>query len=201
MLFKTKPSKKSKIVPTLLAAGFLSMSLVGGGKAFAAENSGASLDVKMQVDPGPRTIEVFADQKELQISTKLEGIESNSSVNTPRIFVTDASGTGAGWHLTMHASKLVKDDGTSLDGAISTFGIMDVRPMNGKTTSPSPKIVVPEGNSSRIDQEPLTVLSAAKGQGMGAYTVDVSNLNVDLPVSSYNGSYKSTLTYDLVTGP
>jgi WxL domain surface cell wall-binding len=108
----------------------------------------------------------------------------------------DPTGTGSGWHATIAAADF--SDGTHTISA-----------SNLKTKLEDGTIVSVAGNTAptssvtaytALSATPQTFLSAASGAGMGTYTF-VPDFSLDVAAETYAGSYTSTVTVAIISGP
>jgi alpha-tubulin suppressor-like RCC1 family protein len=131
-----------------------------------------------------------------------------------QLTVNDASGTMAGWHVTLSA--------TTFTGGTRTLPDSDVMDVTGSTTSPTAttapstacvsSCTLPANTTSypvliSAAGSPVTIYHTASGTGVGAVTIGGSSATyplgwwVEVPGNSYAGTYTSTITLSLVSGP
>lgn len=111
----------------------------------------------------------------------------------PGLTVTDARGTGAGWHLTVSATNLT--DGThSLSQSVSA--VSQACSSGSTCTLPTNSVTLPVA----IGTSGSSFYSAASGAGLGQVAVNPT-VSVAIPGNSYAGSYSSTVTFAAVAGP
>jgi hypothetical protein len=111
----------------------------------------------------------------------------------PTLAVTDARGSGAGWHLTGSATNLT--DGTHvLTQKISA--IAQACHTGSTCTLPSSGVTLPVTMGSTG----TSFYSAGASFGLGK--VDVTpTVSVSIPGNAYAGTYTSTVTFAAVAGP
>lgn len=118
---------------------------------------------------------------------------------------TQGTGMGTGWHVTEQASALVytgPNNGTAIPAAalaivsveapVASSGSQPVDPVNG----PMVPTVSPAGS---LDSARM-VLHANSGYGAGTYTQGI-NLSLTIPAQSRAGTYTSTMTTTIGSGP
>lgn len=111
----------------------------------------------------------------------------------PNLTVTDARGTGAGWHLTVSATALT--DGTH-NLAQSITSVNQACASGSTCTLPTSSVSLPVA----LGSSGTSFYSSAAGYGLGKVGVDPT-VSVAIPGNSYAGSYSSTVTFATVAGP
>ena len=118
----------------------------------------------------------------------------------------DASGTGAGWNVTIVATDFT-DGGTPLrtidiSSADQKFKIQEANiTVIAGNTAPTSSVAsltdIPEAPAAA-----LKIVSAAVGAGMGEYNIP-PNFSLMVPAGTYvgTGTYTSTITVTAVSGP
>jgi hypothetical protein len=109
--------------------------------------------------------------------------------------VTDATGSGSGWEVTVAATQF--DNGLT-DTAHHTIPLTALKmPVyvvagnEGSTAAPTIGISIP----TVVDAGGLSLAECAAGEGMGIYTfTTVGSWTLDLPTDQYAGDYHSTVT-------
>ena len=129
-------------------------------------------------------------------STSASGSNSWSAV--------DATGSGAGWNVTIDATDFT-------DGSSHTLDISDTS-QEFKIQLLDNDITVTSGNTKPVSQvtsltaipespaAALKFVSAATDTGMGTYAISPS-FELEIPAETYAGSYSSTVTITAVSGP
>lgn len=113
----------------------------------------------------------------------------------------DATGTGAGWNLTIEAVDFV--DGTKtidIDAADQAFQIQLLDTNIGVVAGNTKPVSSVTSLTSILTGTPLKFVSAATDTGMGSYTL-APNFSLLIPAETYVGTYTSTITVTIVSGP
>jgi hypothetical protein len=112
----------------------------------------------------------------------------------PALGVTDARGTGAGWHLSASATPLT-------DGSAHTLGqqvtaVAQACHAGSTCTVPASSLGLPV----TVGTTASNIYSAAANFGLGK--IDVTpTVTVAIPGNAFAGSYTSTITFSATTGP
>jgi hypothetical protein len=110
--------------------------------------------------------------------------------------VVDARGTGAGYHLTLQASRFESPAGV-LPADSLLVGEADIRAGRGvDATAPTWT-----GDRTIDNAKGAVVLTADVDAGMGLFTIEESVMRLAIPASVKAGAYTSVLQATLVTGP
>ncbi|MEV8147962.1 hypothetical protein AB0O52_07410 [Arthrobacter sp. NPDC080073] len=181
-------------VAVLLA---IALAAVGAGPASAA------LTASLQSLALPTT--PYSHNQQTITGRAVLTVTDTSAYLPPIPPLTPGIGTGAGWHVTEQASALTysgPNNGTaipasalaivSVEAPVASSGSQPVDPTNGPTVP----TVSPAGslNSARM------VLHANSGYGAGTYTQGI-NLSLTLPAQARAGTYTSTITTTIGSGP
>jgi hypothetical protein len=113
--------------------------------------------------------------------------------------ITDARGTGEGWNVTVSASPF-----TSLKNTLDANALNLTAPIVSKIDLGSSELSTITASPGIIDNgiAPVKVLSAAADGGMGSFRVATIPMELTLkPHEVYAGTYTSTITATLTTGP
>lgn len=118
--------------------------------------------------------------------------------------VSDARGSGAGWNVTLQASRLDDGAGHQLPtGSLQLVAPTTVTPQVGNLAV-APLV---QGATFTLDGSgPVKVLSALAATGQGAWDVTQTNLLggdlvLTVPANAVPGVYSTTITSTLATGP
>jgi hypothetical protein len=161
------------------------------------------------------TLKISAPQANVLLKTiTVDGtIQQAKAKFSGPLNVTDNTGTGAGWHVTVKASpfKELNPGGEKLSlptGSLALSGIHIIDPLTNNTKTPS--------NISAfyqtIDGSSVTIISAKEKEGMGGWnftfanpslilSVDTSKRVIDNTLNSKSTSYSSNITWNLISGP
>ena len=152
-------------------------------------------------DSGTGTVSIMAgsltetgDFSQAKTSVTLNGANflTTFTLNT---LVTDATGSGAGWHLTISGTPL--SDGVNghptLSQAMLNFGIACLSTSTCTAPIASSSVV-------GISTAPVVFFSVAPNSGMGSFQM-VNSVDVFIPANAFAGTYTSTLTLAVVSGP
>jgi hypothetical protein len=116
--------------------------------------------------------------------------------------VNDTRTTGSvGWNLTITSTQFTTGTRTLASNASTVTGVTSACANGGICTSPTNSVTypvsVPAGSSPPT---PNKLNNAASATGVGTFTV-TPTIQVLVPQNSYTGSYSSTLTIAVVSGP
>ena len=150
------------------------------------------------------------------ISTGVNQSIADGVAADQRLGVTDASGSSAGWHITMSATTVavgghtlpnasaldVNGSVTSLTGVAPSVACVSSCTLPTNTTAYPVAITTAASSPSAF-----TIYDTSAATGIGAVTIGGSAAAhplgwwVSVPGSAYAGSYTSTITLTLVSGP
>lgn len=127
----------------------------------------------------------------------LTGADQTSNGTTSAWTVADPTGTGAGYHITIAATAFS-------DGASHTIPVSGFRATltsgNIATTSGNTAPASSMTSATALSTSAQTLLSAATSAGMGTYTA-TPTFTLAVPANTFAGSYTSTVTVAIVSGP
>lgn len=189
----TKPNTWFKMAVTLLVAALL---FVGFWGTSHAADPTASQQATITINPGSRTITSGGDVT--LPSDTLNGAQQTTALALSNLGIVDASGSGAGWHVTVDAPQVSAGSKTLPTGSVQLDPVQSVSKVD-TTSSATPAIST--SSVAPVDTGSVTLLDAAAGDGMGSYSAALKNLTVIIPASAYAGTYTTTLTYNLSTAP
>jgi hypothetical protein len=131
-------------------------------------------------------------------SVMLNGNDQSGSYTIPLTVDNSAVGVSlTGWNLTVSTTQYTTGGGKTLSAAASTItGVTSACSgtcASTPTNSVAYPLAVPVGSTVKF-------FNAAAATGIGTFTVTPS-VTVAVPANAYAGSYTSTLTIALATGP
>lgn len=181
-------------VSALLGAGATAMTLVGvSALPVAAVNATATLTGAA----GPAILSSTTPSW----TQTLDGLDHNGITATANVDVNDATGTGAGWNLTLSGAVLTSGGhtlGQPSTSAAATFSACDT---NSTCTLPT------SNTGAGQVTYPFTVAttaakfySANANTGLGRMT-GTNTWAINVPASSFAGTYTGAWVYSIVSGP
>lgn len=182
-------------IPSLVLAG-LSAGLLALGAtvpAFAGDVTGT-----FGLTGGPLAI---AASDAPTVNLTLDGTDQ-STTDTFTIDAKDLRGTGAGWKVTITSTLFTNGDGKTLaDDAAEITGIA-VDCDDGTCTDPENGVGYPLTIPADVvaPAEAATLFNAGADKGMGDFTL-TPTFKLSVPANAYAGSYSSTITLDIASGP
>jgi hypothetical protein len=166
-----------------ITAATIAVTMAVAGAAFALGVSGVITGTAgIALDPGTAP----------SFSATLNGADQTVTYQ-PVLAVTDARGSGAGWHLTESATPLT--DGTHVL-AQSVTTLSQACAAGSTCTLPTNSVSLPVA----VGSSGTSFYSSAANYGMGKVTVDPT-VAVAIPGNTFAGTYTSTVTFAAVAGP
>ena len=135
-------------------------------------------------------------------SANLDSGDSTPTYTVP-LTIQDTRGTGAGWNATITSTQFTTGGGTpsTLATNASTLTGVTSACATGTCTNPTNSvtypIAVPAGSTPPTA---VKFFNAAANSGMGKFT-NTPTIGVFVPQNSVAGTYTSTLTVSIVSGP
>ncbi|GHE38301.1 hypothetical protein GCM10017673_45820 [Streptosporangium violaceochromogenes] len=176
-----------------------------------------TLTATVTLTAGPLTLAAPAS---LSLATTLNGTDQNlvdTTAADQQYTVNDATGSGAGWHVTTSATtftngtQTLPDSGTFLtNGSTSSVSSTNAPSSTcvGTCTLPTNSITYPVAiTTAATSPTPVTIYNAAAASGLGAVVIGGSTAAnpvgwwVRIPANAASGSYTSTVTMAIVSGP
>jgi hypothetical protein len=108
--------------------------------------------------------------------------------------VDDATGSGAGWNLTASAPPLTDSVGNTIPAGNQTIESVVVSGVTG--TAPTNGVSYPMG----LPTSTAKIFSANANTGRGQST-ETFNLQLVVPADAFAGTYTTSLTVSLISGP
>jgi hypothetical protein len=127
--------------------------------------------------------------------------------------VDDATGSGAGWHVTVSATQFATGGGSPLllgnTGTFSTNGNTSSAASTSQPTaacSTGATCTTPTNTTSypvaiTTGASPVTIYDTAVSSGLGSITVGPVGWWLYLPANTLPGTYTSTVTLELISAP
>lgn len=133
----------------------------------------------------------------------LDGTTQDTPAVVTAMTLTDSRGTGVGWNVSLKASQFAHgtlvDEKLPLDSlALGTVSIVEKGGVTGSTAVG--EIAILGGTIDNVAG--VVILNAPVDEGMGTYTVSMEDMTLTLkPATTYAGTYTSTVTMTLTSGP
>lgn len=132
-------------------------------------------------------------------------LDSGDSTPTYNAALTsqDTRGTGAGWNETITSTQFTTGGGTPNTLAANASSLTGVAVTNGtgSNTAPTNSVSYPVGvPSAATAPAAVKFFNASANTGMGRFTL-TPTVGVFVPQNSFAGTYTSTLTIAIVSGP
>jgi hypothetical protein len=134
----------------------------------------------------------------------LDGSPAITSAALTSFSVTDTTASGAGWNLRFAMTQLTTGAHTLPAGSV-TMRALEVQPASGNTATP-PAVIDCVGVRA-IDSAggcPAAVADPASGDGLGSpgtWLFSPQPFVLSIPSDAYAGTYQSTFTVTLSSGP
>ena len=126
-------------------------------------------------------------------SNTLSGLDQTATYSAP-VTITDASGSGSGWKLTVAATSFANGTHTLAPGTIT--GATQSCHVNSSCTAATNSVSYP----LTLGATATSVFNAALLTGLGQ--IDLTpTFSVAVPGNAYAGTYTSTVTLAATTGP
>ncbi|HEY1715481.1 MAG TPA: WxL domain-containing protein [Solirubrobacteraceae bacterium] len=135
-------------------------------------------------------------------SANLAGGDSTPTYTLP-LTATDTTGTGAGWNLAITSTQFTTGGATPHTLAANASAITGVTSTcaTGTCTNPTNAVAYPVVvPAAATPPTAVKLFNAAASSGMGSFTV-TPTVGVFVPSTTFAGSYSSTLTVSIVSGP
>src|SRR4051794_25519554 len=183
-----------------MKAGSIICLALAGAALFAPPAFAASATVTGTINAGSLSIATSATPS---FSVTLDGTDKTPTYTVPTT-VTDTTGAGAGWRLTITSTQFTTGGGTPktlATNASTITGVANSCTGSGTCTSPTNLITYPLGvPAGSSPPAAVKYFNASAATGAGEFT-NTPTVQVAVPASSQVGSYTSTLTLAAVSGP
>lgn len=191
----------------LLASVVIAMAMLGtmgGGSspAFAMPFTAtpvatSSTDASTYVTPGTLSMQLTPVSQPTSVT--LNGTNQTETFSLP-IVVDDDTGSGAGWDLTLTLTTFT-NSGHTLATDVAQIGSQPTDSCNsGTCTNPTlssisyPLVLTADGATTS------KFFNATANSGMGNFTI-TPTFTVTMPANAYAGTYSSTFTVSITSGP
>jgi hypothetical protein len=149
-----------------------------------------------------------ADITDLALPTVPYSISAQSSTGSMTLSVSDSTGTNAGWNVTVQATDFVwaaggsgAVGGTNIPAADFSLTTVAAPTMTGgQTVDATGGPLVPATSPLGTLDQPRKVLQANPAFGSGSYS-QILGVRLDIPARSTTGTYTSTFTVSITSGP
>lgn len=198
--------------PTLLAAGTAEAAGCGG-----AIPAGTSCTITGTVTLTAGSL-ALTSPSTLSWAAALNGLDQSlvdGTASDQKYTVNDATGSGAGWHVTTSATQFV--NGTKTFNNIGTLSTNGSPTSATATTAPSATCTgtctLPTNTSTypiaittaAVTPTPVTIYDTALGTGLGQVVIGNApnpvGWWVNVPASASAGNYTSTITMQIIAAP
>jgi putative surface cell wall-binding protein len=136
-------------------------------------------------------------------SVTLNGTDQTANYTLP-ITLIDSRGSGAGWNLTVTSTQFSTGGGSpnTLPTSASTItGVASICNAGSSCTNPTNAVSYPLGlPAGSTPPTAAKFFNAAANTGMGKFTI-TPTVQVSVPANAFAGTYTSTVTLAVVSGP
>lgn len=124
--------------------------------------------------------------------------------------ITDSTGTGAGWNLSLTLTQLKQYDtststyttsGHTIPTSSITVTTVPTITQADASSSPTSTITPVTLNTALDTGSPVKLLSAAANGGMGSYSFGNLGATLSVPATTFAATYKTDATVSLTSGP
>jgi hypothetical protein len=147
---------------------------------------------------GAQSVTITAPNVSLFEDTFVTGQAQDTTADLDVFSVSDLTGTGAGWAVTVMADQFI--------GTVNNHELAA-----GTLLMSEPTVAAEEGNDSpppsietgpyTIDNGAVMIAAAVPDEGMGTYDFSDTLLTLSLPSNVYADLYVSYVTFDLIAAP
>lgn len=191
----------------LLASVVVAMAIMGtmgGSSPYASAMSfvatpvaTSSTNASTYVTPGTLSMQLTPVTQPTSVT--LNGTDQTETFSLP-IVVDDNTGSGAGWDLTISLDTFTNGSHTLATGTTRISSQPSASCNSGTCTNPTvsgvsyPLVLTADGSTTS------KFFNAAANTGMGNFTITPS-FTVTIPANAYAGTYSSTFTISITSGP
>ena len=191
-----KPVRVRRILACLAAAALAAIGPAGPSAGWSTALAQSTTTGTATVSGGQLSLGSVGAVSFTGTLTGLDQVFTSSN----SVGVTDATGTGNGWNVTVVGTQFSTGGGsphTLATTALAITGVTAAASGSSTVTAPTNSISYP---FSVPTSTAAKFFNAATNTGMGAFNL-TANYSLSVPASAFAGSYSSTLTVSLVAGP
>jgi WxL domain surface cell wall-binding len=187
-------------VRTLRSSGRrLACLVAAGGAALLVSASALAANVTATATITGGTLSL-ASSAAPTFSVTLNGTDQTPSYTMP-MTVNDATGSGTGWNVTITSTAFTTGTKSLANGASTVTGVTSSCAALTTCTSPTNAtgypLTVPAAASPPVA---VKLFNAAANTGLGNFTL-TPTVQVAIPANTFAGTYTSTITLAVVSGP
>jgi len=162
--------------------------------------SAEAMTVRVAIRPGPLGITAASASAFRLPSGTGDGVTLTSALSP--FTVTDATGTGAGWHVLMSASawSTDPDDGAAVPMPAGSL-VMDAPTVVAEGTSSGPPVMAPGPYVFEPGAGPVVIATALPEAGMGTYDFSAAPLTLHAPLGISDRTYGASVSVVVAAGP
>ena len=166
--------------------------------ALAPAASGATAPVTGTITPGGLSLSTTATPS---FSVALTGVSQTASYTV--LSAIDATGSGSGWNVTITSTQFTTGCGTprtlptTASAATGVVAVCAGTECTAPTNSVGYPLAVPAGPTAPTA---VKLYNASADTGLGSFTL-TPTVQVTVPGNAFAGSYTSTLTLAVASGP
>jgi hypothetical protein len=130
----------------------------------------------------------------------LNGTNQTKTSTALTLSAADTRGTGAGWNVTITSTTFKAGAHTLSTSATAVTGVAFSCP-GGGCTNPTNAIAYPlTVPAGAVAPAAVKLFDAKAATGLGTFTL-TPTFSIAVPANTYTGSYTSTVTFSIVSGP
>jgi hypothetical protein len=175
----------------------LTLTIGGGAIGAFADSGGATANVT------GGTLTATGNYTNAVATATLNGNDQTASYAVP-VTVTDATGSGLGWNLTISGSSLSCQSGACLGKNNAPTLTQQFASASGVCANQGACTKISSSNqvttAFNITNQPTKFFEADANSGMGIFTV-TTTVNILIPGNAYAGGYSGTITVTSISGP